>query len=288
MEPGVRISVVTVAFNSAATLAATLDSVLAQTCPAHEHLIVDGGSDDGTLDILKAYAASYDGRLKWISEPDRGIYDAMNKGIALAEGELIGLLNSDDCYEPDALCRVLRTVRERSWPARLVVHGDLLKVSEKGEPLQLFRHGAQMSLDAAGRGMPINHPASFVSRAAYDEIGSFDLSFRYAADYDLVARAARAGVEFIHVAQVLTRMRVGGASDLARNQAAVATERFRIRRPLLPPWRNRLRYAKELVWMPTRQWLSRWLIKLGLGRVLRRYAEIKQRRRGATIGRDGG
>ena len=100
-----KISIVTATYNSGESLRDTLESVLSQTYDDYEHIIVDGGSTDNTLDILREYEPRYNGRLKWHSEPDRGIYDAMNKGIARATGELVGLLNSDDFYTSDGLYR---------------------------------------------------------------------------------------------------------------------------------------------------------------------------------------
>jgi len=106
-----KISIVTATYNSGESLRDTLESVLSQTYDDYEHIIVDGGSTDNTLDILREYEPRYNGRLKWHSEPDRGIYDAMNKGIARATGELVGLLNSDDFYTSDeGRCRVWRRV----------------------------------------------------------------------------------------------------------------------------------------------------------------------------------
>ena len=93
-----RITVITVTYNSEATVAETMDSVLAQIYPDIEYIVVDGGSTDKTIDIIRQYEPRFQGRMRWISKPDQGIYDAMNKGIAMATGEVIGMLNSDDLF----------------------------------------------------------------------------------------------------------------------------------------------------------------------------------------------
>ncbi len=111
-----KISIVTATYNSGESLRDTLESVLSQTYDDYEHIIVDGGSTDNTLDILREYEPRYNGRLKWHSEPDRGIYDAMNKGIARATGELVGLLNSDDFYtSDDVLASIAESYKSGGW-----------------------------------------------------------------------------------------------------------------------------------------------------------------------------
>ena len=118
-----KISIITATYNSGATLRDTIESVLSQSCPDWQHVIVDGGSKDNTLDIIREYEPRYGGRLKWISERDKGLYDAMNKGIAMADGEVIGILNSDDFYSSkDVLGRV---ARELVNPEVDAVYGDI-------------------------------------------------------------------------------------------------------------------------------------------------------------------
>lgn len=99
-----KISIVTATWNSAETLQDTIDSVLAQNYPDYEHLIIDGGSKDNTVEIIKANEARYNGKLRWVSEPDKGLYDAFNKGVHLASGDVVGVLNSDDFYTLRLMC----------------------------------------------------------------------------------------------------------------------------------------------------------------------------------------
>ena len=123
-----KISIVTATFNSSATLRDTIKSVLGQTYRDFEHLIIDGGSKDDTLDIVREYEPQYGGRLRWVSERDRGIYDAMNKGIAMATGDVVGILNSDDFYTSDTVLQaVAEAMQEQSVDA---VYGDIHYVNE--------------------------------------------------------------------------------------------------------------------------------------------------------------
>lgn len=202
-----KFSIITITFNSARYLAETMESVLSQDYVDLEYILVDGGSTDGTLDIIRRYADK-DKRLRWISEPDKGIADAFNKGLALARGELVGILNSDDTYCPGALRKVADTCS--AHPDCDVFHGDMMRY-EGDTPLFLLK-----ATDVAANiwhEMPVNHPATFVTRRAYDKVGGFDVHLRYAMDYDLVLRLYRDGCSFRYIPAPLAAMRYGGASD---------------------------------------------------------------------------
>jgi glycosyltransferase involved in cell wall biosynthesis len=214
-------SIITVTRNSARYLEECISSVLSQDCTDLEHIIVDCVSVDGTLDIVREYAGR-DFRLRWISERDEGISDAFNKGLAMARGELIGFLNSDDAYAPGAL----RTVAEafRGNPETDVFHGDLVRFSGNSP---LFTVTAGRVDDGIWHEMPLNHPATFVTSRAFAVVGGFDTSLRLAMDYELVLRLYLAGLRFLHIPAVLARMRYGGASDerfvAARREVVAAT-----------------------------------------------------------------
>lgn len=203
-----RISVITVTLNSARCLDETMCSVVSQEWPDLEYIIVDGGSRDGTLDII-ADAAAADPRIRWISEPDRGISDAFNKGIAIATGELIGIINSDDAYLPEALRLVAESAA--AHPECDVFHGDMVRLDRAGNELFVLKPLAVET--SVWREMPVNHPATFVRRGAYGKVGGFDTALRYAMDYDLVLRLHKAGCRFCHIERPLAAMRYGGASD---------------------------------------------------------------------------
>jgi len=205
-----KITVITVCFNSAEHIADALRSVDAQTWPDTEHLVIDGGSTDGTLDILRAH------RKPWrrvVSEPDHGIYDAMNKGIALATGEVVGFLNSDDFFAtPSVLGLVGRAFADDRLQASW---GDLCYV-KRDQPEKIVRYW-RSSAFAPGhfaRGWCPPHPTLYLRRSVLRRSGGFDLSYAVAADMELMARVFEVdGVVGRHIPQVLVYMRMGGASN---------------------------------------------------------------------------
>lgn len=199
-----KLSIVTPCYNSASTIRNTLRSVEDQKIKDLEHVIIDGGSTDDTMSILQAYAdgAEYDVRIT--SEPDDGIYDAMNKGIRMAEGDLIGIINSDDWYEPGAFERILSAYRNNDLE---VIYGMIrLYDRDRLRSMEFYHH--DFLLDRM-----INHPGCFVTRGAYQKVGSFDTSFRSSADYDWMKRAMDAGCTFTPVYDVLANVRAGGMSS---------------------------------------------------------------------------
>lgn len=200
-------SIITITFNSREYLAETIESVLSQDFAEFEYIIVDGGSTDGTLEIIRRHAAA-DPRIHWISEPDNGISDAFNKGIRMAQGEIVGILNSDDTYAAGALGVV--AVAFAAEPACDVVHGDMLRFQGT---TPLFRLKPAPVDERVWHDMPVNHPATFVRRAVYERVGLFDTRLKVAMDYELVLRQYRAGCRFSYLDRVLANMRYGGASD---------------------------------------------------------------------------
>lgn len=213
-------SIITPTMNSAASLEETIRSVLDQSGVALEYLLIDGGSADATLEIIKHHAAA-DNRVRWISEPDQGIADAFNKGIALAQGEVIGIINSDDLYEDGALSAVMDQFQ--ADPDCDLVHGDMLRL-EGNQPL--FRMVPGLVAETIWREMPLNHPTVFVRAARYRELGGFDVTLRLTMDYELVLRYYRAGCRFCYLPRILARMRYGGASD--NHYLAVRRELFQV------------------------------------------------------------
>ena len=207
-----KISIVTATFNSGATLRDTIKSVLGQTYRDFEHLIIDGGSKDDTLDIVREYEPQYGGRLRWISERDRGIYDAMNKGIAMATGDVVGILNSDDFYTSDTVLQaVAEAMQEQSVDA---VYGDIHYVNEH----DLTRCTRYYSSAGFRRwkmrlGWMPAHPSFYCRKKIYERYGTFDISFKIGADFENLLR-------LIYVNRINTRylpmdfvtMRSGGAS----------------------------------------------------------------------------
>lgn len=207
------LSIITVAFNSAETLRDTMRSVLAQSYPDWEHIIVDGGSTDGTLQLIERLEPEYGGRLRWVSETDGGLYDAMNKGLAMATGDAVGFLNSDDFFSSDAvLTRVARTlVADRDTDA---VYGDVHFVA----PDDLSRPVRHYSSRFFRRWlMPLGfqpaHPSLYCRRDVYRRFGGFDTSLTVAADFEQMLRSIYVGrIKARYLAMDFVTMRTGGAS----------------------------------------------------------------------------
>jgi len=205
-----KITVITVAYNSAATIADTAASVLAQEHAAVEYLVIDGGSTDATVAELEPFQAGIEAI---VSEPDQGMYDAMNKGVQRASGEVIAILNSDDVYADAAvLARVAEVFAD---PAVDCVYGDLHYVAadDLNQVVRDWRSGPyRPSLFARGWHPP--HPAFFVRRAVYEAVGGFDLSLRIAADYEFMLRVLhKYRCRVAYLPAVLVKMRTGGASN---------------------------------------------------------------------------
>lgn len=207
---GLRISVITVCYDSAPTIGATLQSVATQRYENIEHLIVDGGSTDGTVDIVRNWRR-HSVRLQ--SEPDDGIYDAMNKGLALATGEIVGFLHSDDLYaNAQILARVVQAFDDPSIDA---VYGDLVYVRKEdaNAVVRYWKAGAFNRAHFASGWMP-PHPTLFIRNSVYQRLGRFDTHYRIAADYDLILRFfARSTLQATYIPEVLVKMRIGGVSN---------------------------------------------------------------------------
>ena len=206
-----KITIITVAYNSAATIADTLQSVAEQTHPDIEHIVIDGLSKDTTLAIVRAHGAHVS---RLVSERDSGIYNAMNKGLRLATGDLIGFLNADDMFaHRDVVASIARAAQHD--PAADAVYGDIVYV-RADRPDQVLRYwrSGEFTRSKLRFGWMPPHPAFYVRAAKLSEIGPFDDQLRIAADYDFVLRSlARPNARAAYVRDVLVRMRAGGASN---------------------------------------------------------------------------
>ncbi len=205
-----KISVITVVFNNEATIADTLQSVAAQDYSNLEYIVIDGLSKDRTLDRIKERKEIIS---KLISEKDTGIYDAMNKGIALATGEIIGFINGDDFYLPGTLAKVAKTFKED--PNLEACYGDLCYVKQN-DPQTVVRHWRSSPFvpTAFERGWAPPHPTFFVRHDVYERFGSFDLEYRIAADVELMMRfLERHRIRVKYVPGVMVMMRMGGTTN---------------------------------------------------------------------------
>jgi len=205
-----KITVITVCLNSAQTIRETLASVASQSYDHLEHIIIDGSSRDGTIEIVRSWRRH---PVRCISEPDRGIFDAMNKGLELATGDIVGMLNSDDVYyDADILKKVAEIMSDPDVDA---CYADLIYVA-KSQPNKIVRFWKSCpfapGLFATGWVPP--HPTFFARRRLYDRFGLFDLNYSLAADYELMARfLEKFKIHAVYVPQIFVKMRQGGVSN---------------------------------------------------------------------------
>jgi glycosyltransferase len=203
-----KISIITVTYNSALTITDTLKSVQSQDYPNIEHIIVDGNSQDDTIKIIKSFPHVS----KWISEKDSGFYDAMNKGVQLATGDIIGILNSDDIY---AHSSVLSKVGERFMSNNIdALYGDLYYVNAENtnKVIRIWKSGKFKRSNFNYGWMP-PHPTFFVKKEVYTKAGNFNVSLKRSADYELMLRIlVKYKFKAEYLQDVLVKMRTGGVS----------------------------------------------------------------------------
>lgn len=201
------ISIITVCFNSEKTIRNTIESVLNQTYSDVEYIIVDGASKDKTIEIVNEYKQAFAEkkyRYRIISEKDNGIYDAMNKGIRMAMGDIVGIINSDDWYELDALETVAQTYSKTPFD---MFYADIRILKQNGG--SFIKHSRY---DRFPSSRHWNHPTTFITKKTYDECGLYACKGIYD-DYDLILRIRRAGKKIVIVNKVLANFRTGGASN---------------------------------------------------------------------------
>ncbi len=195
-----KISIITITYNSEKTLKRAIDSVLSQSYPELEYIIVDGGSTDTTVEIIKSYG---DKICKWVSEPDNGISNAFNKGIRMATGEIIGIINSDDGLQPEALFKLANAYEQGID----VYRGKVLLWKEDSDTK--IEETPSMHFDFGGFNN-ISHQSTFITKKAYEKYGLYDETCRYVMDYDLLMRYEHAGAKFKYVDAVLAFYSLGG------------------------------------------------------------------------------
>ena len=220
-----KISIITAVYNNEQTIRHCIESVLTQSHPAIEYIVVDGGSTDGTVEIIKSYGAKI---AHFISEPDTGLYDAINKGISLSSGEVIGILHSDDVY---ATNDTIKTVVE--YLTRYGVdscYGDLLYVRKNSiDKIIRYWKSCPYGEDLFLIGWMPPHPTFFARKAVYAAYGVFNNSFKISADYELMLRfLLKYRLSTVYIPEVIVRMRVGGMSNRnLKNMLIKTTEDYR-------------------------------------------------------------
>jgi glycosyltransferase involved in cell wall biosynthesis len=205
-----KVSIITAVFNNKSCIEACMQSVLGQTYRNIEYIVIDGGSTDGTLELIKRYG---DRISKWTSGPDNGIYDALNNGLGLATGDVIGFLHADDIYANDRVIeKVALELEKRKVDS---CYGDLLYVdSDNPEKVIRYWRASPYRPGLFERGWMPPHPTFFVRKKVYEKYGCFNTEFRIAADYELMLRfLEKHRISTWYIPEVLIRMRTGGASN---------------------------------------------------------------------------
>lgn len=201
MKP--KISIITITFNSEKTLEETINSIIGQNYENLEYLIIDGGSKDDTMKIVEKYREKI---AFAVSEPDKGISDAFNKGIKHASGEIIGIINSDDLLMPGAL----HSIADNYDPTVDVYSGNIIFWNEStGDE---FSSVPDIEFEKLKLQYRVAHPARFIRKSAYEKYGMYGLMFRYKMDIDLLCRFYKSGAKFIHINQDLAKFRMGGTT----------------------------------------------------------------------------
>ena len=227
MNSNLKISIITVSFNSQNTLRRTIESVLSQNYDNVEFILIDGGSTDWTLDII----SNYKDRINFfISEPDKGIYDAMNKGIIAASGDIIGILNSDDFYTDETILKkVADKFHETTCDA---TYGDLLYVKSM-DASKIFRYwkSGSFNVKKLRKGWMLPHPTFFVKKSVYEKYGLYNTKLNSASDYEMILRLLyNCNIKVNYIPLVIVKMRVGGTSN------ANLTNRIRANREDAKAW----------------------------------------------------
>lgn len=208
------ISIITVVYNGVKTIEQTIQSVIRQPYENKEYIIIDGGSTDGTVELIKKYESSLS---YWVSEHDNGIYDAMNKGITRAKGDLIGIINADDWYEADIFTTIAKQYQETG--TNQVIHGLLRNFLDEefysivGNSVRRLRYDM------------IQHPTCFIPQKLYRTYGNYNSNLKYSADYDLILRYVNQGVKFCFVEKAIVNFRLGGISSTPKAER----EMYRVR-----------------------------------------------------------
>ena len=249
-----KISIITVAFNSAKTIKGTIESIISQDYNNIEYLIIDGGSTDGTMDIVKSYAEHVK---YYVSEPDNGIYDAMNKGIKAATGDVIGILNSDDFYPNSfVLSNVAKLFQKYSCDA---VYGDLVYVKANDiNKIKRYWQAGEYSTSKIKNGWMLPHPTFFVKKKIYTRYGLYDTDLKSAADYEMILKLLyKHNISVHYLPMILVNMRMGGESNKsfwnrikANKQDSLAWTKNQLNKPMFVRLKKPLQKLKQFFLKP--------------------------------------
>ncbi len=255
------VTIITVVYNGEQHIEQTIQSVINQNYHNLEYIIIDGGSTDGTIDIIKKYEDEID---FWLSEPDKGISDAFNKGIKLANGELIGLVNADDFLDANII-KAMIDAHDVNTPKVLCAG---MRIVNDMRPVRLWISNP----DGLDLEMTIAHPACFVPKTIYESFGVYDINYKVAMDYDLFLRYRASGVQFKVLNKVITTMRSGGASSA--NYWRVLFELDSAKRENLKNYSMLKSYSYTILRF-TQVLSLRILDKVGMGKLVSRFFKRK-------------
>jgi glycosyltransferase involved in cell wall biosynthesis len=206
-----KVSIITTSYNSAKTIRYTIISVLNQTYKDIEYIIIDGASSDGTLEIIKEMTSAFHGRISYISEPDKGIYDAMNKGVRMATGDMVGILNSDDFFSSN---NVIKRMVDAISDDVDAIYGDVHFVNDRRlDKCIRYYSGSIFRPWMVKFGFIAPHPSFYIRKNVYNKYGLYDTQYKISADFELIARICyihKINIKYIH--QDFVTMRIGGAS----------------------------------------------------------------------------
>tara|TARA_B100000214_G_scaffold115562_1_gene81606 strand:+ start:6596 stop:7366 length:771 start_codon:yes stop_codon:yes gene_type:complete len=254
MSKNITISIITVVLNSVKTIKDTIESVISQDYKYIEHIIIDGGSADGTIDIIKRYSNN----IKYFtSEPDYGIYDAMNKGIKVATGDIIGILNSDDFYPNNfIISNIIKSFEKQNCDA---IYGDLIYVKSNNiSQVTRYWKSGQYSISKIRNGWMLPHPTFFVKKDIYNRYGLYDTDLKSAADYEMILRLLyKENIFVYYIPMILVNMRVGGKSNksfwnrlLANHEDNIAWKKNKLDKPILVRFKKPLYKLKQFFLKP--------------------------------------
>jgi len=207
-----KISIITVSYNSSLTIRDTIESVLSQTYEDIEYIVVDGNSEDNTVDIINEYVPHFNGRLRWISEPDSGLYYAMNKGIEMTTGEVVSILNSDDLFFDNSSVDQIMSIFQNN---QLVdaLYADLLYV-KRNDLSSIVRKWVVGKQRSFASGWDVAHPTFYVRKKIYDKYGLFDLTYKLSADFEIIIRFMEVyKINIFYLNRFLVKMRLGGETS---------------------------------------------------------------------------
>jgi glycosyltransferase involved in cell wall biosynthesis len=200
ISPAPLVSIITIVYNGEKSIERAIKSIADQTYPHIEYIVIDGGSKDRTVEILKKWNHKIS---HWVSEPDRGIADAFNKGVRVAKGSIIGFVNSDDWYNPDTVEKIVPYFKSFD-----VVYGDVQFWKDGKKAHRTFATHTKLK-----QGMSLAHPAVFVAADIYRQVGLFNIECRICMDYEFMLRVFLRHVRFRNINEIIVNMQLGGLSD---------------------------------------------------------------------------